>query len=289
MNQRIGRFWARNWKFILMLALVSIIAFCWLFPIWFAVTSAFKTEGEIYSGVFGWLPKQWTLRNFEMVLSLTTDASLTLWTWNSVVVAFSHTLLTVVIDSMAAFAFSRLRFKGRDALFSFLLMTMMVPGFINFIPNYLTMCDLDLLDTRLALILPGLSSVFGVFLLRQFFQGLPLAIDESARVDGAGSFTIYARLILPLSVPALIALALITFLNIWNDYLWPLIVVSSSNSRTITLGVSTLFTQYVYQKTAPLRARYSPPLCRRCCSSLASAISSRGCPSRRSRNEGILA
>jgi hypothetical protein len=137
--------------------------------------------------------------------------------------------LQILISSLAAFAFARLRFRGREAIFLFYLATLMIPFPVTLIPNFLIVKNLGWYDTYLALIVPGLFSVFSTFLLRQYYRGIPLDFDEAARMDGASSLRIWWQIIVPLSGPVLATLAIFVFQGVWNEFLWPLVVTTSEN------------------------------------------------------------
>lgn len=164
--------------------------------------------------------------------------------FNSAFVTVSVTLLQILIASLAAFAFARLRFRGRDLIFLFYLATLMIPFPVTLIPNFLIVKNLGWYDSFLALIVPGLFSVFSVFLLRQYYRGIPIDLDEAARMDGASSWRIWAQVIVPLSGPVLATLAIFVFQGTWNDFLWPLVVTSSEEMRTIPVGLAAFVGQY---------------------------------------------
>ncbi len=163
---------------------------------------------------------------------------------NSLLVATSVTLLQLLTSSLAAYAFARLRFKGRNAAFFLYLIGLMIPFPVLLIPNFLIVRQLGWFDSYLALIVPPAFSAFSIFLLRQYYRGLPMDYDESARIDGASSLRIWWSIILPNSRPALAALAVFTFLGTWNDFLWPLVVTNSNNMRTLPVGLSMFQGQY---------------------------------------------
>jgi multiple sugar transport system permease protein len=158
--------------------------------------------------------------------------------WNSLFVAVATTLIQIVTASLAAFAFARLRFRGRDALFMVYLATLMIPFQVTMIPNFILIRYLSWYDTYQALILPSAFSVFSTFLMRQYFMGVPLDLDEAARMDGAGSWRIWAQIIMPLAGPVLATLAIFNFQASWNDFLWPLVITNSMEMRTIPVGLS---------------------------------------------------
>ncbi len=163
---------------------------------------------------------------------------------NSFVVASSVTVLQILVASAAAFAFSRLRFWGRDLIFLLYLSTLMIPFLVTMIPNFLIVKELGWYDSYYALILPTAFSVFSTFLLRQYFRGLPLELDEAARMDGATSLRIWWQIIMPLSGPVIATLAIFNFQGSWNDFLWPLIITSSAEMRTIPIGLASFQGQY---------------------------------------------
>ena len=163
---------------------------------------------------------------------------------NSAIVATSSTLLQLTISSLAAFAFARLRFRGRETLFVIYLATLMIPFLVTMIPNFLIIRQLGWYNSYWALIIPSVFSVFSTFLLRQYYRGIPLDFDEAARMDGASSFRIWRQIIVPLSGPVLAALAIFVFQASWNDFLWPLIVTGSEKMRTIPIGLSSFQGQY---------------------------------------------
>jgi multiple sugar transport system permease protein len=164
--------------------------------------------------------------------------------WNSLFVAAATTLIQIVTASLAAFAFARLRFRGRDALFLIYLATLMIPFQVTMIPNFILIRYLRWYDTYQALILPSAFSVFSTFLMRQYFMGVPLDLDEAARMDGAGSWRIWAQVIMPLAGPVLATLAIFNFQASWNDFLWPLVITNSLDMRTIPVGLSSFQGEY---------------------------------------------
>ena len=164
--------------------------------------------------------------------------------WNSLFVAFATTLIQILTASLAAFAFARLRFRGRDALFLVYLATLMIPFQVTMIPNFILIRYLRWYDTYQALILPSAFSVFSTFLMRQYFMSVPLDLDEAARMDGAGSWRIWAQIIMPLAGPVLATLAIFNFQASWNDFLWPLVITNSQAMRTIPIGLSSFQGQF---------------------------------------------
>lgn len=163
---------------------------------------------------------------------------------NSLLVAITVTLGQLLTSSMAAFAFARLHFPGRDKLFFLYLATLMIPAQVTMIPLFILMTELKLVDTYWALILPPMFSAYGTFMLRQFFLTLPHELEEAARIDGCGYWLIYWKIILPLSKPALATLGVFTFMGAWNSFVWPLIMTNSDSMRTLPVGLAAFNGQY---------------------------------------------
>jgi multiple sugar transport system permease protein len=158
---------------------------------------------------------------------------------NTAIVTGASVLGNLVFCSLAGYAFARLRFFGNNVVFVLILATLMVPFQVVMIPTFIIMKDLGLIDSLGALILPNLVTPFGIFLMRQFFRTLPIDLEEAARIDGCSRLGVLLRIVLPLSGPALATLAVITFLNTWNDFLWPLVAIQSTSHMTLQLGLST--------------------------------------------------
>lgn len=230
----------RSVLFVVMAAL----AFAVVFPfIWMLVTS-FKPENDIVK----FPPQLWPT-------SLTLNAYIDVWNrvpfgrffLNSVLFAGGVTIISLILDSLTAYALSRLTFPGRDMLFVIILIALMLPFQVTFVPLYVTVHDLGLTNTFGGLIIPRATNAFGIFMLRQFFSTLPRELDDAARVDGASEFYIYRRIILPLSRPALTTLAIFHFMYNWNDFLWPLLITTSTEMRTLPAGLALFMGQHVVE------------------------------------------
>lgn len=215
---------------------MAVVCLLFLLPIIFMITSSFETDEEILTDGFKLFPKNWTFDNYINIFEAT-EIPVLRWLANSFIVAFASAILTVIIASLSAFAYARMKFKGRKLLFSFLLLTMMIPSVISLIPNYLTISTLQLKNKLTALIIPCLGGVVNVFLIRQFLYNIPKELDEAALIDGANYLKLFIRIILPQMVPILVVVGLNTFLGSWNDLLWPLIVNSDADMRTMTSGL----------------------------------------------------
>ena len=213
-----------------MLALLGVLL---LLPFVWMVLCSFKPLSEVSAGQ--WVPQLWT-NNYAKVLSIE-EISFAGWYWNSLFVTASVTLLQVLTSSLAAFSFSRLEWPGRDRFFLLYMGTTMLPGLVMMIPNYQLMVALGLTDSLLGLILPSSFTAFGTFLLRQFMLGLPKAIDEAAEIDGATTWQLFWEIILPLSRPGVISLAIFTFVGNYNSFFWPLVMLKSPHNYTLPVGL----------------------------------------------------
>ncbi|MDR3689759.1 MAG: carbohydrate ABC transporter permease [Fimbriimonas sp.] len=218
-------------------------------PLVWMLETSFKPEGEVMSSTPHWLPGHPTLENYLSLFSPDhlEEFPVVRWFLNSVGISLVATLLVLAVASMAAYAFARLKFRYREPLFFLVLSTMMVPGQVMLIPVFLIVQKLGLFNTYPGIVLPGLGGAFGVFLLRQFFLQLPVELEEAAFLDGAGYFTIFSRIIVPLSKPALAALAIFTFMASWNDFVWPLIVTDDVAMRTLPVGLTIFQGRYTLQ------------------------------------------
>lgn len=225
---------------IILIAGILIVAF----PFFWMVVTSFKTDGEAMQIPPTILPKQWTADAYRQIVSGLPFAKIYLNTILSTVVT---TIGQVVICSMAAYAFARYEFPGKRFLFMLLLSVLMVPGQIFLIPQYTIIMKMHLLDTIPALFIPNLFSAFGTFLMRQFFMTLPKELEEAAIIDGAGRTRIFLQIMLPLSKPGLISLVIFTVRFAWNDFMWPLIVNTSTDKMTLGPALSTLQGQYRVQ------------------------------------------
>lgn len=225
--------------------LLAIVCVVWIFPLIWAVLTSFKSDTEIQKAGFSLLPKEWTLSNYLELLQGNDSSPVFRWFLNSMIISVSHTVLVLFIVSFAAYGYTRLQFKGRDALFAVLLGTMMFPTVINLIPNFKIVDTLGWTNTFLAVIVPGAAGVYNIFLVRQFITGIPKELDESAVIDGANEFQIFYHIILPLIKPVLTVVALFSFTGSWNDFLWPSIVMSDVDKLPITPGLQLLQGQYL--------------------------------------------
>ncbi|TBN56427.1 carbohydrate ABC transporter permease [Glaciihabitans arcticus] len=215
-----------------LVSLVIVLPLLWMF------LTSFKTDFDAISSPANPIPNPFTVDAY-VTLAGGSQPILT-WFFNSVIAATAQTLIILVTASAAAYALARLEFVGKKIVFGVIIATLLVPGVIFLIPNYLIVQNLGWLDSLWAIIIPGSAGAFGVFFLRQFFISLPAEIEEAARVDGAGDFRIFWQIVLPLSRPALATLAVLSFLTNWNDFIWPIYVLLSPENLTLQPGLAVL-------------------------------------------------
>jgi multiple sugar transport system permease protein len=208
---------------VLLYAVLVLIAVFFVLPLLWMVSTALKFESAVFTDK-GFIPQNPTLDNFARILTATGDTPVFRWMLNSFIVATAGTILTVVLTSLSAYAFARIDFPGRGILFALLITTLLLPGVMFLVPQFILVDILGLLNSYPGMILPGLAGVFGVFFMRQFFMGIPIELEEAAYVDGANRLRTFLSVVLPLAGPAIATLAVISFLAYWNDYLWPLII-----------------------------------------------------------------
>ncbi|MFD2654977.1 MULTISPECIES: carbohydrate ABC transporter permease [Gracilibacillus] len=230
-------------KYLAYLFLI-IVSAIWAIPVLFGIVTSFRSQTEVVNEGFRLLPVNWIVENYVNILENTSTAPIMQWLWNSIFIATMHTLLVVVVISITGYGYSRMKFKGRDLLFFTLLGISFFPNVVNLIPSYKIIDILGWVNTPWAMIVPGLAGMGNIFLVRQFMKGIPMELDESARVDGASDFKIFSRIILPLIRPVLIVCGLFSFTGSWNDFLWPVIVYTDVNKMPVTAGL--LLLQDVY-------------------------------------------
>lgn len=231
--------WHRRGRFGLSHIVLLALALTMLGPFIWMVLNSLKPLHEIES--FNLLPRKWLPQNYPAVFEQIPFAR---YYWNSIFIACWVTFLQCVTSSLAAFAFARLRWPGRDTVFKLYLATLMIPGVVTMIPNYTVIVKLGLLDSYLGLIVPAAFGAFGTFLIRQFMLTIPTAIDEAASMDGADPWRIFSDIILPLVRPGLITLAIFTFLGNYGSFFWPLVMVKSDHLRTLPIGMLYFDSQY---------------------------------------------
>ncbi len=212
-----------------------------LLPFFWMLTTSFKVESEVLRMPPQWLPKDWQWVNYIKAWNV---APFGRYFFNSFFMAITTTIGEVITTILAAYAFAKMTFFGKNALFAILLGTLMIPGQMLLIPNYVTITRLGWFNHYEALIIPWLASVFGIFLLRQFFRSIPDELQDAARIDGCSRLRFLWQIVVPLSKPAIMTVALLKFLGSWNAFLWVLIMTNSDKMRTVPVGL-TLFSSEV--------------------------------------------
>jgi len=206
-----------------------------LLPFFWMVMTSLKEESEVLRMPPQWIPKDWQWHNYLRAWNV---APFGRYFFNSFVIAITTTIGEVVTCILAAYAFAKMRFFGKNVIFAILLGTLMIPGEMLLIPNYVTITRLGWYNRYEALIIPWLASVFGIFLLRQFFRSIPDELQDAARIDGCSRIRFLWQIVAPLSKPAIMTVALLKFLGSWNAFLWVLIMTSSESMRTVPVGLS---------------------------------------------------
>ncbi len=219
-------------------ATLTVISLLIIVPLVWIVLTSFKTDYNAINSPLNPIPQPFSTGAYETLAS--GQQPIFRWFLNSVAAAVLQTILILVTASAGAYALARLEFRGKRIVFGAIVATLLVPPVIFLIPNYLIVQNIGWLDSIWAITIPGAAGAFGIFFLRQFFIGLPLEIEEAARMDGAGDFRIFWQIVLPLSRPALATLAVLSFLNNWNDFLWPVYVLLSPENQTLQPGLAVL-------------------------------------------------
>ncbi len=220
---------------------LSIVAVTMIGPfVWMFLTSL-KTYEETIQAPIIWFPKEIQWVNYQIVNEKFPFLRLYI---NTIIVVVATVITQVIIASLAAFAFARLHFPGKNILFLMMLSLLMVPGQVFLIPQYQIIVGLNLTDTLTALVVPHMFSVFGVFLLRQFFAAIPQELEDAAKIDGCSNFRIYWQIMMPLVVPGLVAMGILTMINSWKELLWPLIVNQSIEKMTLSAGLANLIGEH---------------------------------------------
>ena len=216
---------------------LALVTFLMIFPLIIVVIVSFTPNAVTQTWPPKIIPSAWTLDNYTSLFQRLPIGRELL---NTIVFAGAVTIISVFFDSLAAYGLSRVDFKGRGILLAVLIATMMIPAMALLIPVYKLLGSMGLVNSYLGIIIPRMADVGGIFLLRQFFISIPKDLDNAARIDGAGEFRIFAQIILPNAVPAILTVGMFNFMGNWNDLLWPLIMTSKPETRTITAGLAML-------------------------------------------------
>ncbi|GAA4426624.1 carbohydrate ABC transporter permease [Georgenia halophila] len=238
------------WAALVVVVIVTLFPFLWMFR------TAFSSNGALYTDPTSPLPVGFSWGGFERVFGLQSTeeaiaqggsgAQLDFWLYlrNSVIVSTGITICQVTFSAMAAYAFSRLHWRGRDAVFAIFLLSLMVPVIFTLLPNFLLVRDLGLIDNLLGIMLPSMfMTPFAIFFMRQFFMGVPADLEEAAYLDGASKARVFFTIIVPLNIGPIATISILTYINAWNDYLWPLMVSYTDDSRVLNVALGTFTAQ----------------------------------------------
>lgn len=220
-------------------AILAAIAVVMIVPFIAMISVSLQTGGRAAAFPIDWIPDTPTLANYRALLE---HSQIVRWFANSLIVAIAGTFIAILTATTAGYAFARMQFPGRSVLFWAFLAMLMIPGEVTLIPQYMLLAKIGWVNSYQALILPGATSAFGIFMIRQYLQGLPKDYEEAARMDGASEWQIYRQVVLPMLTPAIATLGTLQFLNYWNDFLYPLVVTTKAAMRTLPVGLATLQT-----------------------------------------------
>lgn len=230
---------------VIAFVILALMAVAWLLPFLWAVNTGLKTEEDAASANPSWIPPNgFTLDSFREVLDV---GNVPIWAWNSLLTSVLITAITVAISALAAYAFARIDFGGRKWLYAVVIAAIMVPGQVLIIPLYYEMLALRLVDTYWGLILPQVIAPAMVFILKKFFDQVPIELEDAARIDGAGRLRIFWSVVLPLSRPILASVAIFVFIGAWNNFLWPFLVINDTSLMTLPVGLQTVISAYGIQ------------------------------------------
>lgn len=237
MNQLIRYIKKMETSDLVLSILVILGAILNLFPLYWLVTSSFKTSAGIYKMPPDWFPKTFNLSNYR---DLFVGQPAFRWAFNSIFVSLISTILVIICSSLAAYAFSKIKFKGSTTLYLIFICSLMLPKEIFIVPLFKIVQALNWSDSYAGMIAPTVASCFGVFLLKGFFDSVPDSIRESGKIDGASELTIFSRLVLPIVKPGIGALFILNFVNVWNDYLWQMLMARTKTMKTLMVGTASL-------------------------------------------------
>jgi multiple sugar transport system permease protein len=222
---------------VILNSLVIFFAVLNLFPLYWLFTSSLKNSSDVVKMPPDWFPKTITFSNYVDVFN---NQPAFRWAFNSIFVSLVSTIALIVVSCLAAYAFSKLKFKGKNVIFIIFISSLMVPKEVMIVPLFRIIQDLGMVNSLNGMIWPNVATAFGVFMLKGFFDSIPDSLRESAKIDGASEFTVFYRIMLPMVKPGIGALFILNFVQVWNDYLWQLVVGQDENSKTLMVGIATL-------------------------------------------------
>jgi multiple sugar transport system permease protein len=224
---------------IINIAVATVLGLLFLLPILWMIFTSFKTLGEAMSSS-GLLPQIWTTENYSGLMTESADAPILRWILNTGFVTVAGTLVVVIVDVLAAYSLARLHFRGKKLILIMIVGALTIPGIVTLFPAFYLFKSLGLTDSYIPLIFPYSASTIGVFLIYNFLLSFPKELEEAAYIDGATQLRVLASVIFPSIRPVVLTLSVITFLGIYNDYLWPMMVVNANEMKTITVGIASL-------------------------------------------------
>lgn len=234
------------------LNIISIaIAVIFLLPVIWALFVSLQTEGLQIKTVFDWFKPPYTIENYPKIMF---DTSVPLWFRNSIIIAVVTTGLTVLCSAMAAYAIAKIQFKGSRIFFVYFLIGMLVPGEATIVPLFITVNNLNMINTLPGMIFPAVAGSMNLIIMVNFFKALPDEIIESVRIDGGGEFTIFSKIVLPLSKPIIATVCIFSFVGSWNNYLWPLLCAMKNEMFTLPIGIPTFVSTYTVDYVVPMTA-----------------------------------
>lgn len=222
--------------------LLTAFSIVMLLPVLWMLSASFKFEVDVFEVPVRWIPKRWNFNNYPVIL---TKFPYVEWYINTFKVAVLTIILTISVATLAGYAFARLRFRGKNVIFLMFIATMMVPGEIRVIPQFILFRQIGLFNTHAALVLPWMFNIFSVFFLRQFYMTIPYELTDAARIDGCGEFKIFYRIILPLTKPVLVSLTVLIFTWAWNNYMAPLLFITEIKKQVLAVGITYFQEEFV--------------------------------------------
>ena len=227
----------RKLQFIAFYSVLLAFTALYLGPFLFSISISFNADKNVFDWPIELIPSNVTFDNYKAVWQ---ELPFSTWLFNSVLVTSVQTVTNVFFSALAGFTFARLHFKGKDLLFNLLLSSLMIPGIILLVPKFIILNQFGMINSYMGLILPGLVGITNIFLMKQFFETIPKDLEEAALIDGCSYFRMFWQLFLPISKPALAAVAIYTFQGSWNEFLWPVIVTFTEEMYTLPLGMASL-------------------------------------------------
>ena len=217
--------------------LVLFFAILSLFPLYWLVASSFKNSSDVIKMPPDWFPKTFNYQNYVDVFN---NQPAMKWAFNSLTVSLISTILLIIVSALAAYGFSKLRFKGRNIIYIIFISSLMIPKEVMIVPLFRIIQDFGMVNNLSGMIWPNVATAFGVFMLKGFFDAIPDSLREAAKMDGASEFTVFYKIMLPMVKPGIGALFILYFVTVWNDYLWQLVVGQDESSKTLMVGIATL-------------------------------------------------